>query len=199
MRHDSPAMQLTVVYGAPTPPGRLATAVDHVARRLEESGPETVVRRIDLHREPLAPMRTSWSEELDPRNVRAVEAIDGSAAVVFGSPVYRASIPGVLKNLIDHLSVESLRDKPVGLVVVGARPHHYLGVDRHMRDILSWFGALPLPTSVYLTHDDIDDGRVRPQAKAALDELAASLLRFSTHVAGVRLGPAPLAATEGKQ
>ena len=25
-------MQVTVVYGAPTPPGRLATAVDHVAR-----------------------------------------------------------------------------------------------------------------------------------------------------------------------
>ena len=92
-------------------------------------------------------MRTSWSEELDPRNAGAVAAIDASAGVVFGSPVYRASIPGVLKNLIDHLSVESLRDKPVALIVVGARPHHYLGVDRHMRDILAWFGALALPTS----------------------------------------------------
>ena len=26
--------RVTVVYGAPTPPGRLSTAVDHVAERL---------------------------------------------------------------------------------------------------------------------------------------------------------------------
>ena len=189
-------MQVTVVYGAPTPPGRLATAVDHVALQICQGSAEVAVCRVDLHREPLAPMRTDWSEELDPRNVRAVEAIDASDAVVFGSPVYRASIPGVLKNLIDHLSVESLRGKPVGLVVVGARAHHYLGVDRHMRDILSWFGALSLPTSVYLTHDDFDDGRLRPEAVAVLDDLAGSLLVFAKHVGNVELGPAPLAAAE---
>ena len=191
-------MQVTVVYGAPTPPGRLATAVDHVARRLEEGSPADCVARIDLHSEPLAPMRTSWSEELDPRNVRAVEAIDGSDAVVFGSPVYRASIPGVLKNLLDHLSVASLRDKPVALVVVGARPHHYLGVDRHMRDILAWFGALMLPTSVYLTHDDFDEGRLRSGALEALDSLAGTLLLVSRRLADAQLGPPPLAEAEVK-
>jgi FMN reductase len=189
-------MQVTVVYGAPTPPGRLATAVDHIAGRLDQGSPSDVVRRIDLHQEPLAPMRTDWDVELDPRNARAIEIIDASHAVVIGSPVYRASIPGVLKNLLDHLSVESLRNKPVGLVVVGALPHHYLGVDRHMRDILSWFGALPLPTSVYLTHDDFVEGRLRPEAEAGLDELARTLLLFSTHVAQVEFGPAPLAAAK---
>ncbi len=152
------------------------------------------MQRIDLHAEPLAPMRSDWSVELDQRNARAIELIDGSGAVVFGSPVYRASLPGVLKNLIDHLSVESLRDKPVGLVVVGARPHHYLGVDRHMRDILSWFGAVPLPTSVYLTHDDFENGQLRDQARSALDECATTLLRLTELLHGLELGPAPLAA-----
>ena len=190
--------RVTVVYGAPTPPGRLSTAVDHVAERLAAEPGEVVVYRIDLHHAPLAPMRTSWSDELDPRNARAVETIDASDAVVFGSPVYRASLPGVLKNLLDHLSVASLRDKPVGLVVVGARPHHYLGVDRHMRDILGWFGAVPLPTSAYLTHDDFEEGRLRPDAEAALDGLAGSLLQLCDRLAGVAFGPAPLAAAEVK-
>ena len=191
-------MQLTVVYGAPTPPGRLATAVDHIAAQLAQGSAETAVCRIDLHSEPLAPMRTDWAQELDPRNERAVRTIDAADAVVFGSPVYRASIPGVLKNLIDHLSVDSLRGKPVGLVVVGARPHHYLGVDRHMRDILAWFGAVPLPTSVYLTHDDFEDGRLRPEAEGVLDALAESLVVFAKHVGDVAIGPAPLAASEVK-
>lgn len=187
-------MPVTVVYGAPTPPGRLAAAVDHVAGRLAESAQQDV-SLIDLHHQPLAPMGTAWGVELEARAARAVEMIDGSDAVVFGSPVYRASIPGVLKNLLDHLSVESLRGKPVGLVVVGARPQHYLGVDRHMRDILAWFGALALPTSVYLSHSDFDEGRLRPEAEATLDELAEALVLFSNHVAAVRVGPAPLAAS----
>jgi FMN reductase len=191
-------MQVTVVYGAPTPPGRLATAVGHIAMQLAQGSAEAAVCRIDLHSEPLAPMRTDWGQELDPRNERAVETIDRSDAVVFGSPVYRASIPGVLKNLIDHLSVDSLRDKPVGLVVVGARPDHYLGVDRHMRDILTWFGAIALPTSVYLTHDDFDDGRLRPEAEGVLDDLAGSLLMFARRLGDVAFGPAPLAASEVK-
>lgn len=186
--------QVTVVYGAPTPPGRLSAATDHLADALSSHSGAVTVSRIDLHAEPLAPMRTDWSAELDPRNARAIEMIDGSAAVIFGSPVYRASLPGVLKNLIDHLSVESLRDKPVGLVVVGARPHHYLGVDRHMRDILSWFGAVPLPTSVYLTHDDFENGQLRDQARSALDECVQTLLRMTELLNGLELGPAPLAA-----
>lgn len=184
-------MRLTVVYGAPTPPGRLAGAVDYLAERLAGAS----VERIDLHHEPLAPMRTDWQAELDPRNVEAVAKIDRADGVVFGSPVYRASVPGVLKNLIDHLSVESLRAKPVGLVVVGARPHHYLGVDRHMRDILSWFGALPLPTSVYLTHDDYDEGTLRSEARAALDDLARTIVRMTELVADLHPGPAPLSAS----
>jgi FMN reductase len=191
-------MQVTVVYGAPTPPGRLATAVDYVAMQLAQGSAEAAVCRIDLHSEPLAPMRTDWGQELDPRNEQAVAWIDASDAVVFGSPVYRASIPGVLKNLIDHLSVDSLRDKPVGLVVVGARPHHYLGVERHMRDILSWFGAVTLPTNVYLTHEDFEDGLLRPQAEEVLDDLAGSLLMFVRRLGDVALGPAPLAASEVK-
>ncbi len=187
-------MQVTVVYGAPTPPGRLASATEHLAGALSSHSGDVVVRRIDLHAEPLAPMRSDWSAPLDPRNARAIETIDGSAAVVFGSPVYRASLPGVLKNLIDHLSVESLRDKPVGLVVVGARPHHYLGVDRHMRDILSWFGAVPLPTSVYLTHDDFENEQLRDQPRRALDECAQTLLRMTELLNRLEFSPAPLAA-----
>jgi hypothetical protein len=62
-------------------------------------------------------------------------------AVVFAAPVYRASYPGVLKNLLDLLPVEALRAKPVGILAMGASAHHYLGVDTHLRAVLAWFGA----------------------------------------------------------
>src|SRR5207245_1045816 len=89
----------------------------------------------------------------------AVARIAGAAAVLIGAPVYRASFPGVLKNLLDITPVEALQNKPVGIVAMGGSPHHYLAVDSQLRAVLAWFGALIAPTSVYLP---VGDFRVKP-------------------------------------
>jgi FMN reductase len=99
----------------------------------------------------------------------------------------------VLKNLFDLLPIEALQGKPVGLIVVGATHHHFLGVDRHMRDVLSWYGALPLPVSVYLTSSDFQEGAPSAAARVELEQLADELLHFA-RVANPGLGPSPLAA-----
>ena len=78
---------------------------------------------------------------------------------------------GALKNVFDHLPVPALHGKPVGIVAMGATDHHYLGADRHLRDVLTFFGAHPLPVSVYLTSADFQDGVPLQRAVAALDEL----------------------------
>ena len=111
------------------------------------------------------------------------------------SPVYRASFPGVLKNALDLLPVEALRDKPVGIVAMGASDHHYLGVDSHLRSVLAWFGAIALPTSVYLKGADFAaDGSPSSQAVEMLATLARSLIELAERVRGVSFGPPPLAA-----
>ena len=81
------------------------------------------------------------------------------------TPVYRGSMTGTLKNLLDHVPVEALRDKPVAIVAMGASDHHYLGAERHLRDVLAFFGALVVPTACYLSSRDFEDGV--PGARAA--------------------------------
>lgn len=181
-------MEVSLVYGAATPPGRLSAALAHAADRLAGAG--AACARIDL-RELALPFAPA---ELDAAGRGAVEAVSRARAMLVASPVYRASFPGVLKNFLDHLPVEALAGKPVGWVVVGATAHHYLGVDRHLRDVLAWFGAVPLPTSVYLTNDDFAAGKPVPAAAAELDALAATLIDTAKRLDGSTLGPAPLAA-----
>lgn len=124
--------------------------------------------------------------------VRALIAADG---VVIASPVYRATYAGVLKNFLDIVPIEALRDKPVGLTVLGASLHHYLGVDTAVRAVLAWYGALALPTSVYLAGNDFDERKLpNDKAKAELDGLAGSLVALCEKLAGTPLGPVPLAA-----
>ena len=90
------------------------------------------------------------------------------------SPVYRGSYTGALKNLLDLTPVDALRNKPVGIVAMGATLHHYLGVDGQLRAVLAWFGALVLPTSVYLESSHFKDGQLADSAaRAAIGDLVA--------------------------
>ena len=124
-----------------------------------------------------------------------VAAIAGADGVVLATPVYRGSLTGALKNLLDHVPVAALRGTPVGIVAMGASDHHYLGVERHLRDVLAFFGAHPLPTAVYLSSRDFAEGVPSERAAGELDELFAAVSTLAQALRGAPpLGPAPLAS-----
>jgi FMN reductase len=124
---------------------------------------------------------------------QSVDTVTAASAVVVMSPVYRASIPGALKWLIDELPVNALKFKPVGIAAMGGSPHHYLAVDRHLRDILAWFGALVAPTSVYATGRSFDeDGAPTVELLDELRLLVDGVLALSSRTV---IGPEPLAAS----
>ena len=115
--------------------------------------------------------------------------------MLIAAPVYRASFPGVLKNLLDIAPVEALQNKPVGIVAMGGSPHHYLAVDSQLRAVLAWFGALVAPTGVYLTGGDFRDGQLASEGgRKDLAALTATLVALARRLDPTALGPPPLAA-----
>ncbi|HUB95595.1 MAG TPA: NADPH-dependent FMN reductase [Stellaceae bacterium] len=188
-------MKLVLVVGAATPPGRLNSAIAALAASFAARRQDATVETINLATARCEICDGRKSEDYDATTQATVAAIGAADAVLFAAPVYRASFPGVLKNLLDLLPVEALRDKPVGIVAMGATPHHYLGVDAHMRMVLAWFGALTLPNSVYLTGKDFAEGRLSAESAIAdLDALGDALATLAAAVRGHSLGPVPLAA-----
>ena len=115
--------------------------------------------------------------------------------MLIAAPVYRASYPGVLKNLLDIAPVEALHNKPVGILAMGGSPHHYLAVDTQLRGVLAWFGALSAPTSVYITGGDFKDGQLASEgARTDLTALVDTLVLLARQLDPAMLGPKPLAA-----
>jgi FMN reductase len=131
-----------------------------------------------------------------PLNTRqAVAHIAIADAVLIAAPVYRASYPGVLKNLLDNTPVEALQNKPVAILAMGGSPHHYLAIDNQLRPVLAWFGALVLPTSVYLTGADFRDGQLASGAgRGEMQSLLSTMLLLAGSLQRATLGPPPLAA-----
>lgn len=180
------ATSFVVVYGAPTSGGRLARAAATAARCASDvAGSPELVSQIDLS-------ATSGAGPLGDGARAMVRAVDQASAVIILSPVYRASFPGILKCLLDELPVDALKFKPVGIIAMGGTLHHYLAVDRHLRDVLAWYGALVAPTSIYATGKSFDDGEPSAELAAEIDALIGGVASLIGHR---YRGPDPLAAS----
>jgi len=181
-------IKVLTVLGSATPPGRLHAAMAAATARAD--GQDAVAAELlDLGVMRIGFAGAAVAGEDAAATLAAVEAAD---VVVFATPVYRGSMTGTLKNLIDLIPVAALKGKAVGLVAMGASDHHYVGAERHLRDVLAFFGAVVLPVAVYLTAADFTDGAPGERAEAELGTLYESAVAISRALAGRPLGPRPL-------
>ena len=181
---------IVLVLGSVTPPGRLHLALSGALERLRAGGGRGTLIDLGIVDVPFA---DGGSAESLPDGAReALGAVRDADAVILASPVYRATMTGALKNFLDLLPLEALQHKPVGIVAMGATPHHFLGTASHVRDVCAWFGALPAPTDVYLTSSDFMDGRVSADSEADLDALVRTM-RSLAPLGREGMGPTPLA------
>ncbi|EDL66737.1 NADPH-dependent FMN reductase [Bacillus sp. SG-1] len=78
----------------------------------------------------------------DTQNV--VQKILSADMLVIGTPIYQASISGVLKNLFDHIPQEAFDGKVVGMVATAGSEKHYLVSEYHLKPIIAFLkGTLP--------------------------------------------------------
>jgi FMN reductase len=189
------ATKLLAIVGSVTPPGRLLSATRWVLDSASASRKDLEVDLINLADKKVAFADGRPPEQYNDDTAGIIESVRTADGVIVASPVYRGSFTGALKNLLDHLPIETLAGKPVGIVAMGATQHHYLGVDWHLRDVLAWFGALLVPTSVYLASADFVDGQLADSAKQDLKDLADAVIKLKEVVPrpGSFLGPRPLA------
>lgn len=177
------------IVGSLSSPSNTRTAVEVALDAAEaERGVETGV--LHLAEYDLDPADGRSLDEYAGDTAEALERIVESSAYVVGTPVYRASYSGVLKNLFDMIprgmwqaDVAPLANSAVGLVGTGATPHHYLVVEKELAPVLSFFGAHVVGSGVYAhgdhygdEHNLVDDTvreRLRTLGVATVDLLRA--------------------------
>jgi FMN reductase len=188
-----PDPDLLVVVGSTTPPGRLRRALEGAAERAAADG--LTADLLDLAEVEIALADGRDPADLGDDTAAVIDRFAGASALILATPVYRGSLTGSLKNVFDQLPVPTIAGKVAGLVAMGASDHHFLGPERHLRDILAFFGAIPMPVAVYLTGADFEDGIPGERAEEVLDELFAGTAATAAALAtAAATGPSPLAA-----
>lgn len=151
------------IVGSMSSPSRTRAAVEVALRAAEtEHGVETAV--LHLADYDLVPADGRPLDDYTGETADALERIIESRAYVVGTPVYRASYSGILKNLFDLIprgmwqsDVAPLANSAVGLLGTGATPHHYLVVEKELVPVLSFFGAYTVGSGVYVHHEHFGD------------------------------------------
>ena len=177
----APPDEFLAILGSSTPPGRLRSAIEE---GLGGVGLDSAASLVDLSELDIGP--AGRPPDAGDDTPALLERIEGARVVLLASPIYRGSITGVLKNLLDHVPVPALRQTVVPIVTMGGSDHHYLGGDRHLRDILTFFGALPLPVSLYLNSKGFEDGAPTAETVESVTELIVAAREFSQALEPVR-------------
>jgi FMN reductase len=183
-------MDIRVILGSTTPPGRMHRAIDGAIERAAARG--TNADLVDLGTLDLGFAAGTPPADLDDDTAATIAAIESARAVIFATPIYRGSLSGSLKNLIDLTPVPALQAKVVGIVAMGASDHHFLGAERHLRDVLTFFGAVVMPVAVYLNGTDFTDGVPGERAETVLDQLFTGVAATSAALDGVDAVAEPL-------
>lgn len=101
-------------------------------------------------------------------------------ALLLGTPMYRGTYTGLLKNMFDLIPNDALLGKPVGMIATGGSDHHYLALEHEMKPLLGFFYVHVIPGSVYANNshysesDLVDEGILEQ-----LDQLGRAIVNFA--------------------
>ncbi|EJJ31437.1 FMN reductase [Rhizobium sp. CF142] len=96
--------------------------------------------------------------DLDAEARTVIRSIIEAEALVIGSPTYKGSYTGLFKHVFDLLDPADLRGKPIILTATGGGDRHSLVVEHQLRPLFAFFEAFVLPTAIYASSRDFNDG-----------------------------------------
>jgi FMN reductase len=89
----------------------------------------------------------------------ALEQVRRAGALVVVTPVYRKTYSGILKGFFDLFEPSALVGIPAVLAATAGHGAESLCIDHGLRPLVASLDGWSVPTAVYATHADFEDGK----------------------------------------
>jgi FMN reductase len=132
------------------------TAMNYAQKVLSEKYPDVETTLIDLGEYEVAFSDGRNYLEYEGDTGVLTKSIMEADAIVIGTPIFQASIPGTLKNIFDLLPVSAFRDKVASMLVTAGSSKHYLVAEYHLKPILAYMKAQIVQTYVFMEEKDFE-------------------------------------------
>jgi FMN reductase len=165
---------LVALNGSPSSSSRTAAIA---TAAVEINGAGTVFHIGELDAEALLARRRA--DDVDA----SLEAIRGADAIFIATPVYRRTYSGLLKALFDLFEPSALAGIPAVLAATAGHGAESLCIDHGLRPLIASLDGWSVPTAVYATHGDFENGL---PVEAILERIGRGLAEAEAlHGAGV--------------
>lgn len=145
-----------VTFSSATIGSKTAIAIQKTTDYLKQKFLEVEVEMIDLREKDLVFSDGRNYLEYTGDTLEVASKLMQADAIIIGTPIFQASIPGSLKNIFDLLPEKALRDKVVSIVVTAGSSKHYLVPEMQLKPILSYMKAQVLPEIVFIEGQDFN-------------------------------------------
>jgi FMN reductase len=135
-------------------------AAGYTASALSESHPDHEVTLLDLAEFDVVSSDGRNYLDYTGDTATVVRAIMDAEVLIVASPIYQASMPGVLKNVFDLLPSDGLRDTVVSLIVTAGSARHSLVPEMHFKPVFTYLKAHLVENSVFIEEKDIHRGEI---------------------------------------
>ncbi|AZY49196.1 NADPH-dependent FMN reductase [Bordetella avium] len=170
-------MTILTLAGSPSLRSRSSGLLRHVAQALARHG--QAIREIGLRDVPAQDLIEGHYAGASAGTLRAQVA--DARVLVVSTPIYKASLAGGLKALLDLLDEKALAGKIVLPIATGGSSAHLLALEYGLKPVLSALGARHILAGVYATDQDVgfdETGalRISEAIHERLNEAVASVL-----------------------
>ncbi|MFC5650929.1 NADPH-dependent FMN reductase [Paenibacillus solisilvae] len=148
-------MKLVGLSGALTG-SKTAKVVHDVLIHVNDIQPNIQTELIDMKDYDIDYVRGTPLQYYNKDTVEVVNKLLFADFIVIGTPLYQASLTGTLKNLLDHLPTNALKDKVTGIVTLGGSDKHFLVGEYQLKPILTFLKAV-VPVGNVFVHNDLFD------------------------------------------
>lgn len=95
--------------------------------------------------------------------------------IIIATPIFQASIPGVLKNLFDLLPINAISNKTVGSIITAGSSRHYLVAQQQLNPILNYLKTDLVNKYVFLEASDFNNDEISEDVVMRLEILVKTI------------------------
>lgn len=185
-------MKVLAISGSLTQGSRTHAAVSVALQgAAQEAGVKTAL--LDLRGRDLQFCDGRPVEQYNADTQEAIALVEGAECLIIGTPMYRATYSGALKNLFDLVRNEPMAGKVAGLLATGGSDHHFLAIEYGLRPLCGFFSMFTVPGGVYVHNAHYANGAfVDEGVRTSLLELGRQSVRLWRQVHGLEVLPYPL-------
>lgn len=155
--------------------------VEKVLNNIKENYTNIEVELVDLKTYQMEFCDGRAYQDYSDETKALINKVVTSDALIIGSPIFQASIPGTLKNLFDLLPIDAITNKTVGIVSTAGSAKHHLVMEHQLKPILSYMKAMILPQYVFIEEAYFNDKKeiVDEQILSRIHKLAHDVVNMS--------------------